>query len=153
MEKLFEDERDKVRELLQPIERVTLKTDTWTTTNNVAIFGITIHWNDDMWRLHEQVLVVEELGVSHQGIILAEVVHHVLEEYDLTQKVSKMNFTFLIFNFTSINMIFFSRFLLSQQIILAITRQWLQASKIYYVRVDRHSPGNSMCHVWLMFST
>ena len=92
MEKLFEDERDKVRELLQPIEKVILTTDTWTTKNNVVIFGITIYWNDDMWRLDEQVLVVEELGVSHQGIILSEVVHRVLEEYDLTQKVSKHEF-------------------------------------------------------------
>ena len=92
MGKLFEDERDKVRELLQPIERVSLITDTWTTTNNVTILGITIYWIDDMWRLHEQVLAVEELGVSHQGIILAEVVHRVLEEYDLTQKVSKHEF-------------------------------------------------------------
>ena len=71
MEKLFEDERDKVRELLRPIERMSLTIDT---TNNVAILGITIHWIDDMWRLHEQVLIVEELGVSHREIILAEVV-------------------------------------------------------------------------------
>ena len=68
MEKLFKDERDKVRELLRPIERVSLTIDTWTTSNNVAILGITIRWIDDMWRLHEQVLVVEELSVSHRGI-------------------------------------------------------------------------------------
>ena len=74
MEKLFEDERDEVRELLQPIERVSLIIETWTTTNNVAIVGIIIHWIDDMWRLHEQVLVVKELGVSNQGTILAKVV-------------------------------------------------------------------------------
>ena len=84
MEKIFEDERDKVRELLRPIERVSLTTDTWTITNNVEILWIKIHWIDDMWRLHEQVLAVEELGVSHQGKILAEVVYRVLEEYDLT---------------------------------------------------------------------
>ena len=108
MEKLFEDERDKVRELLRPIERVYLTIDAWTTTNNVTILGITIHWIDDMWKLHEQVLAVEELGVSHQGIILAQVVHHVLEEYDLTQKLVNMIFTFLIFNLKSINMIFFA---------------------------------------------
>ena len=72
MEKLFEDERDKVRELLQPIERVSLITGTWTTTNNVAIVGIIIHWTDDMWRLHEQVLAIKELGVSNQGTILAK---------------------------------------------------------------------------------
>ena len=90
IENLFEDERDKVRELLQPIERVSLTIDTWKTTNNVAIRRITIPWIDDMWRLHEQVLAVENLGVSHQGTILAKVVHHVLEEYDLTPKVSNI---------------------------------------------------------------
>ena len=64
--------------------------DTWTTANNVTIPRITIHWIDDMWKLHEQVLIVEELGVSHQGTILAEVVHLLLEEYDLTQRVSNI---------------------------------------------------------------
>ena len=34
-------------------------------------------------------LSIEELGASHQGADLVEVVYHVLEEYDLTQKVSK----------------------------------------------------------------
>ena len=48
MEKIFEDESDKVRELLRPIETLSLTTDTWTITNNVAIRGITIHWIDDM---------------------------------------------------------------------------------------------------------
>ena len=41
-------------------------------------------------RLHEQVLDVEEFDVSHQGKILVEVAHRVLEEYDLTQKVSNI---------------------------------------------------------------
>ena len=114
MEKLFEDERDKVSELLQPIKKVSHITDTWTTTNNVAILGITIHWTDDMWRLHEQVLAVEELCVSHQGTILAEVVHRVLEEYDLTQRVSNI-LPFFIFNFkfVNVNLIFLLDFLLS----------------------------------------
>ena len=40
-----------------------------------------------MWRLHGKVLDVEELGVSHQGTILTEMVYRVLEEYDLNQKV------------------------------------------------------------------
>ena len=76
---------------------MSLTTNTWTTTNNVAILGIIIHSIDDMWRLHEQVLAVEELGISHRGIIFAEVVHRVLEEYDLTQKLSKHKFYFPYF--------------------------------------------------------
>ena len=42
-------------------------------------------------------LIVEELGVSHQGTILAEVVHRVLEEFDLTQSVSNI-IPFFIFS-------------------------------------------------------
>ena len=48
LEKVFKDERDKLRELLQLIERFSLTVDTWTTRNNVAVLGITIHWIDDM---------------------------------------------------------------------------------------------------------
>ena len=43
-----------------------------------------------MWILYEQVLAVEESDVSHQGTILAKVVHRVLDEYDLTRKVSNI---------------------------------------------------------------
>ena len=48
-----------------------------------------------MWRLQEKVLGIEELGASHQGAILANVVYLVLEEFDLTQKVS--NFFYLFY--------------------------------------------------------
>ena len=70
MEKLFEDARDKVRELLQLIERVSLTTNNWKTTNNVAILGITIHWTDDMRRLHEQVLVVRSFTLDIYKFVL-----------------------------------------------------------------------------------
>ena len=45
-------------------------------------------------------LDVKELGVSYQGTILAKVVHHVIKEYDLTKKVSKILpfFVFSILN-------------------------------------------------------
>ena len=105
---MFEDEREKVRELLRPIERVSLTTNTWTTRNNVAILRITIHWIDDMWRLQEKVLDVEELGASHQGAILAEVVYRVLEEFDLTQKVC--NYCLRIFLYQSSMYIVFKIF-------------------------------------------
>ena len=52
-----------------------------------------------MWKIYEQVLIVEELDVLHQGTILTEVVHRVLEEYDLTHKVSNILSLFLFSNF------------------------------------------------------
>ena len=100
LEKVFEDERDKLRELLRPIERVSLITDTWTTINNVAVLGITIYWIDDMWKLQEKVLSVEELGASHQGAILTDVLYRVLKEFDLAQKVS--NYCLTIVHYQSL---------------------------------------------------
>ena len=61
----FDDEKVKMRQLFRPIEKVSLTLDTWTTTNHLEILGITIHWIDDMWNLHEWVLVVKELRGSH----------------------------------------------------------------------------------------
>ena len=69
--------------------------DTWTTTNHVAILGITVHWIDDMWNLHECVLVVEELRESHGGAHMAKMLHEVLV-YNLTDKV---RFFLCFFNF------------------------------------------------------
>ena len=66
---------------------MSLTVDTWTTTNHVAILGSTIHWIDDMWNLHERVLAVKELRESHGGAHLAKVLHEVLVDYNLTDKV------------------------------------------------------------------
>ena len=48
-----------------------------------------------MWSFWELVLGIKELGESHQGVIL-EVLYLVLEEYNLTQKVSNIFLSFLI---------------------------------------------------------
>ena len=42
-----DDEKIKIRQLFCPIEKVSLTVNTWTTTNHLAILGITIHWIDD----------------------------------------------------------------------------------------------------------
>ena len=41
--KNFDDEKVKTQKLFWPIEKVSLTIDTWTTTNCVAIFGVTIY--------------------------------------------------------------------------------------------------------------
>ena len=61
--------------------------DTWTTKNNLAIIRIMIHWIDDMSKLHECAFAVEELRGSHGGAYMAKVLHEVLVDYNLTDKV------------------------------------------------------------------
>ena len=61
--------------------------DTWITTNHLAILGVTINWIDNMWNLHESVLAIEELCESHGGAHMAKVLHEILIDYNLTDKV------------------------------------------------------------------
>ena len=91
----FDDEKVKMRQLFQPIEKVSLTVDTWTTINHLAILGITIHSIDDMWNLHECVLADQELCGSHGGAYMAKVLHKVLVDYNLTDKVIFFNFCIL----------------------------------------------------------
>ena len=95
----FDDEKGKMRQLFQPIEKVSLTVDTWTTTNHLAILGITIHWIDDLWKLHECVLAVKELCGSHGGAYMAKVLYEVLVDYNLTDKVRNF-FNFCIIFYT-----------------------------------------------------
>ena len=90
--------------IVRPIEKVSLTVDTWSTTNHLAIIGITIHWIDDMWKLHECVLAIKELSGSHGGIYMEKVLHEVLIHYNLTDKVRN------VFNFC---IIFCTKYLFS----------------------------------------
>ena len=77
---------------------MSLTLDTWTTTNHLVILGITIHWIDNMWNLHECVLSVEELRGSHGGAYMARVLHEVLVDYSLMDKVRIfLNFCIIFF--------------------------------------------------------
>ena len=48
-----------------------------------------------MWNLHEYVLVVEELCGSHGGARMAKVLHEVLVDYNLMDKV-RIFFTYFL---------------------------------------------------------
>ena len=84
-----------MRQLFRPIENVSLTLNIWTTTNHLTILGITIHYIDDMWNLHECVFAVEELCGSHGGVHMAKVLYEVLIDYNLTDKV-RIFFNFCI---------------------------------------------------------
>ena len=70
--------------------------DTWTSPNRLAILGVTIHRIDNMWNLHERVLAIEELCESHGGAHMAKVLHDILIDYNLMDKV---RFLFVFFNY------------------------------------------------------
>ena len=75
--------RSKHDNCFKQIEKVSLTMDTWTTTNRLAILGVTIQWIDDMWNLHERVLAIEELCEFHGAAHMAKVLHEILIDYNL----------------------------------------------------------------------
>ena len=85
--------------------KVSLTVDTWTTTNRVTILGITIHWIDDMWNLHECILAVKELHESHGSAHMTKMLHEVLVDYNLTDKV---NFFYVSLLFCAKYLFFYS---------------------------------------------
>ena len=100
--------------------------DTWTSPNRLAILGVTIHWIDDMWNLHERVLAIEELRESHGGAHMAKVLHEILIDYHLTDKV-RFIFVFLNYIFLLNTCFpFFLRCARLQLIMQATIVQWQQ---------------------------
>ena len=83
----FDDKNIKMRQLFRQIEKVSPTIDTWTTKNHLVIIGITIHWIDDLWNLREFFIVVEELCGSHGGAHMTKVLHDLLVDYNLMDKI------------------------------------------------------------------
>lgn len=90
----FEEGKEALRKKLEHVKMVSLTIDTWTSENQVAILGITVHWIDEAWTLCERVLATEELQEEHSGDNMAARVHSVLCEFNLTEKVQ--NFVYPI---------------------------------------------------------
>ena len=122
----FDDEKGKMRQLFQPIEKVSLTVDTWTSTNHLAIIEITIHWIDDLWKLHECVLAVKELCGSHGGAYIAKVLYEVLVDYNLTDKVRNVFDFCIIFILNTCFLVLYSC-VQSLLIMQAIIKLWQQA--------------------------
>ena len=79
-----------------------------------------------MWNLHERVLAIEELRESHGGAHMAKVLHEILIDYNLTDKV-RFLFVFLNYIFLPNTCFpFFLRCARLQLIMQATIVQWQQ---------------------------
>ena len=86
--KLFEDGKEKLRRVLQPVQRLALTVDAWTSPCHVHLMGITVHWVDEQWTLCERVLNLEEINGPHSGEHMGELLYGVLKDFDIMNKVN-----------------------------------------------------------------
>jgi len=69
--------------------------DAWTSSNSIGFLGITCHYIDANWKLHDVLLDFIHLEGSHSGENLASVFLKCLEEKKIFTKVS---YTFCVKN-------------------------------------------------------
>jgi len=68
--------------------QVHIATDTWTSPNELAFAGTTVHFIDMEWAMREEVIGFQALGVaSHTGKFLAEKLTEILGQFNLAQRM------------------------------------------------------------------
>lgn len=88
IQKLFEEMKASLKKRLFLVPaKLSLTLDAWTSLNQVAVLGITVHWVDENCELQESVLACEEIIGPHTGSNMAEIVLSVLEEFNINNKV------------------------------------------------------------------
>jgi hypothetical protein len=84
----FNNRRTKIIKELDQIEgRCSLTADIWTSINQKAYLGITIHYIDLNWGLRNFLLDIIPFSVRHTGKNIAQEIMRVLEEFQISNKI------------------------------------------------------------------
>ena len=59
---------------------------TWTSSNNVAYMGVTAHWLDGSFGMHNKCLAVKPAPGSHTADLISSELTQVLEEWSIVQQ-------------------------------------------------------------------
>ena len=82
------------QELRNNTSRVSISLDGWTLPNGYAFVGIVVHYIDNSYKLHRDVLDFKIIEGSHTGASYARLIWKVLEWYGLLEKVCDKIFQF-----------------------------------------------------------
>jgi hypothetical protein len=74
-------------ELTKFKSKFSITCDLWTSLNCLSFFGITIHFIDDDWKMHERLLAFKHFEKLHDGKSLSEAVIEVLDDFGITERL------------------------------------------------------------------
>lgn len=85
----FVNQRAKITgEFYQIPGKYSLTADIWTSSiNREAFLGLTVHYIDSNWCLHNFLLDIIPFKISHSGMNIAKEIMRVLEEFNITEKI------------------------------------------------------------------
>lgn len=97
---IFTKVKTKIQASLDEISNISLTTDIWTAnTNNAPFLSLTGHWLSNDFEQCRAVLRVIPFPGSHTGQRISEQLHHVLDDYNIANKV------FLVLRDSAANMV------------------------------------------------
>ncbi|XP_078440370.1 putative transcriptional regulator tpeD isoform X1 [Wolffia australiana] len=85
--KIFLAVKENLADSFVNVDQVSLTVDAWTVENDCTLMGITVHWVDMSWNLCKRFLAVRELVDKDNAESMADVILHVLKEFELESKV------------------------------------------------------------------
>ncbi|XP_065645610.1 uncharacterized protein LOC136076073 [Hydra vulgaris] len=93
--KVYQTEKDKLKNMLKNVSRVCLTSDNWTSNQTVGYICVTTHFVDKDWILKSFILNFCELEPPHTGVLIADCIAKCMELWEIDEK---LHFKSHIFN-------------------------------------------------------
>lgn len=85
---IYEREKNKLKNLLKKVKKISLTTDLWKSKNQkIEYMVVTGHWIDAQWRLQKRVLNFVHIPPPRPGIAIADAIYKCLKDWGLESKV------------------------------------------------------------------
>ena len=79
--------REIINKLRQVKGQFSLTSDIWTSINQEAFLGLTVHYIDSDWNLRSFLLDIIPFAIKHTGLNIAREIIRVLEEFNISTKI------------------------------------------------------------------
>jgi hypothetical protein len=73
--------------LSSAMSRIHLTWDLWTSPNFKAMIAITVHWTNKNWEVRSTLIAIREIEGDHDGENISEIVHAVLKEFRIVDRI------------------------------------------------------------------
>jgi hypothetical protein len=88
LEEMYNQQKAAFKEKLYTFKsKYSITCDVWTSKNHLSFCGMTIHYIDDEWKIHENLLAFKYLEGDHDGLNLSTALIEVLEDYGIADRL------------------------------------------------------------------
>ncbi|XP_031260897.1 zinc finger BED domain-containing protein RICESLEEPER 2-like [Pistacia vera] len=128
--KVYEMEKKRLKAVLKNIDRISLTTDLWNSSNQKLEYMVVMeHWIDTNWRLNKRVLSFVRLPPPRSGVQIADHIFNCLQEWGIENKIFTISINNASTNDLAIKV-------LKEN--FSITKKLLCGGKLFHVRCCTH---------------